>query len=321
MSTGSSSVNSVSPSSRVAFLFPGQGSQAVGMGLALYQNSRAAKAVFDQVDEALGLSLSRIIFEGPEDELRKTINAQPSILTVSLACLKAMEEALGQDRMPKASLMAGHSLGEYTALVVADVLSITDAVRLVRERGRLMQYAADLREGGMAAVMGMEDADLEEVCRETNTEISNMNTPDQTVISGETVAVGKAMELANARGARRTVALAVAGAFHSRLMEPAQEGLAKVVASLSFSDPSVPIVANCTGLPLTTAEEIKQELTSGLCTCVRWKDSVGYMIQAGITTFYEIGPGKVLSGMVKRINTDAEITSISDQESIQLLTA
>jgi [acyl-carrier-protein] S-malonyltransferase len=184
-----------------------------------------------------------------------------------------------------------------------------------------MQYAADLREGGMAAVMGMEDADLEEVCRETNTEISNMNTPDQTVISGETVAVGKAMELANARGARRTVALAVAGAFHSRLMEPAQEGLAKVVASLSFSDPSVPIVANCTGLPLTTAEEIKQELTSGLCTCVRWKDSVGYMIQAGITTFYEIGPGKVLSGMVKRINTDAEITSISDQESIQLLTA
>jgi [acyl-carrier-protein] S-malonyltransferase len=321
VSTGSSSVNSASPSSRVAFLFPGQGSQAVGMGLELYQNSRAAKAVFDQVDEALGLSLSRIFLEGPEDELRKTINAQPSILTVSLACLKAMEEALGQDRMPKAALMAGHSLGEYTALVVADVLSITDAVRLVRERGRLMQYAADLREGGMAAVMGMEDADLEEVCRETNTEISNMNTPDQTVISGETVAVGKAMELANARGARRTVALAVAGAFHSRLMEPAQEGLAKVVASLSFSDPSVPIVANCTGLPMTTAEEIKKELTSGLCTCVRWKDSVGYMIQAGITTFYEIGPGKVLSGMVKRINADAEIISISDQESIQLLTA
>jgi [acyl-carrier-protein] S-malonyltransferase len=320
LSTVFNSVNSTSAPSRIAFLFPGQGSQAVGMGLDLYQNSPAAKAVFDQVDEALGLSLSRIFFEGSEDELRKTINAQPSILTVSLACLKAMEEALGQDRMPKADLMAGHSLGEYTALVAADVLSITDAVRLVRERGRLMQYAADLREGSMAAIMGMEDADLEKICRETNTEISNTNTPDQTVISGEKSAVEKAMELANARGARRTVALAVAGAFHSRLMEPAQEGLAKIVNSLTFSDPSVPIVANCTSLPLNTAEEIKQELISGLCTCVRWKDSVQYMTQAGITTFYEIGPGKVLNGMIKRINTDAEITNIYDQESIQLLT-
>ena len=316
----SSSSSSVNPSSGVAFLFPGQGSQAVGMGLELYQSSPAAKAVFDQVDEALEMPLSRIFFEGPEDELRKTINAQPSILTVSLACLKAMEEALGQERMPKATLVAGHSLGEYTALVAAEVLSITDAARLVRERGRLMQYAAELSEGGMAAIMGMEDAALEEICRETNTEISNMNTPDQTVISGDKAAVEKAMELANDRGARRTVSLAVAGAFHSRLMEPAQEGLAKVVDRLTFNEPSVPIVANCTGLPLTTVEDIKHELTSGLCTCVRWKDSVEYMMQSGITTFYEIGPGRALSGMVKRINADAEITNVSDPESIQLLT-
>ena len=317
MSTSSSSAN---PGPKVAFLFPGQGAQAVGMGLDLYQNSPAAKAVFDQVDEALGASVSRIFFEGPEDELRRTVNAQPGIMTVSFACLKAMEEALGQDRMPNAALVAGHSLGEYTALVAAGVLSITDGARLVRERGRLMQYAADLKEGGMAAIMGMDDAALEEVCRETNTEISNVNTPDQTVISGEKVAVEKAMELATERGARRTVPLVVAGAFHSRLMEPAQEGLAKIVEDLTFNKPSIPIVANCTGLPLTTVEEIKQELTSGLCTCVRWKNSVGYMTQAGITAFYEIGPGRVLSGMVKRINEDAEVTNVSDLETIKLLT-
>jgi [acyl-carrier-protein] S-malonyltransferase len=291
------------------------------MGLELYQSSPAAKAVFDQVDEALETPLSRIFFEGPEDELRKTINAQPSILTVSLACLKAMEEALGQERMPKATLVAGHSLGEYTALVAAEVLSITDAARLVRERGRLMQYAAELSEGGMAAIMGMENAALEEICRETNTEISNMNTPDQTVISGDKAAVEKAMELATDRGARRTVSLVVAGAFHSRLMEPAREGLAKIVDALTFKQPSIPIVANCTGLPMTTVEEIKQELTSGICTCVRWKDSVEYMTQSGITTFHEIGPGKVLSGMVKRINENAEVINVSDPESIQLLTA
>ena len=319
MSASSNAINPASPASRIAFLFPGQGSQAVGMGLELYQSSPAAKAVFDEVDEALGTPLSKIFFEGPEDELRKTINAQPGIMTVSLACLKALEEALGQDRMPKAALVAGHSLGEYTALVAAGVLSIADAARLVRERGRLMQYAADLREGGMAAIMGMENAALEEICRETNTEISNINTQDQTVISGDKADVDRAMELANARGARRTVSLVVAGAFHSRLMEPAQEGLAKIVDSLTFKEPSIPIVANCTGLPLTTVEDIKHELTSGLCTCVKWKDSVEYMTKSGITTFYEIGPGKVLSGMVKRISADAEITNVSDPESIQLL--
>jgi len=184
-----------------------------------------------------------------------------------------------------------------------------------------MQYAADLKEGGMAAIMGMDDAALEEVCRETDTEISNVNTPDQTVISGEKAAVEKAMELATERGARRTVPLVVAGAFHSRLMQPAQEGLAKIVGDLTFNKPSIPIVANCTGLPLTTVEEIKQELTSGLCTCVRWKDSVLHKTQAGITTFYEKGPGRVISCMVKRIKEDAEVTNVSDLETIKALTA
>ena len=289
------------------------------MGLELYQSSPAAKAVFDEVDEALGAAVSRIFFEGPEAELTKTVNAQPGIMTVSMACLKAMEEALGKDRMPTPAMVAGHSLGEYTALVAAGALSIADGARLVRERGRLMQYAAELREGGMAAILGMDDAVLEEVCRETDTQISNINAPDQIVISGERQAVEKAMELASARGARRTVALAVAGAFHSRLMEPAQEGLAKIVGELTFHEPTVPVVANCTGRPLTTVEDIKQELVSGLCTCVQWKDSVAYMTQSGIGAFYEIGPGRVLSGMVKRNIPEADVTNVNDLESIRLL--
>ena len=284
------------------------------MGLDLYRESPAAKAVIDEVDEALGIPLSRIIFEGPEDELRRTVNAQPGIMAVSLACLRAMEEALGPANMPAPSLVAGHSLGEYTALVAAGALSASDAVRLVRERGRLMQYAADMSEGGMAAVLGMEDAALEEICRETDTEISNMNTPDQTVISGARAAVERAMELANERGARRTVALPVAGAFHSRLMQPAQEGLTAAIAGVALADAATPIVANCTGMPISTAGEIRTELTTGLCSCVRWRDCVQHMLESGVSVFYEIGPGRALAGMVKRIEPDAEVFNVGDAE-------
>ena len=305
---------------KAAFLFPGQGAQAVGMGLDLYQSSPAAKAVFDEVDEAIGEPFSRIIFEGPEDELRKTVNTQPGILTVSIACLRAAEEALGSDRMPVAAMAAGHSLGEYTALVAAGALSVTDGVRLVRERGRLMQYASELTEGGMAAILGLEEAALAEVCREAGTEISNINTADQIVISGERQAVERTMELATEKGARRTVPLVVAGAFHSRLMEPAQEGLTKIVGELTFHEPSFPIVANCTGQLITTAAEIKAELLSGLLSCVRWKGSVETMLSSGVSDFYEIGPGRVLTGMVRRINEEATVNNINDLESIQLLT-
>ena len=305
---------------KAAFLFPGQGAQAVGMGLDLYQSSPAAKAVFDEVDEAIGEPFSRIIFEGPEDELRKTVNTQPGILTVSIACLKAAEEALGSDRMPVAAMAAGHSLGEYTALVAAGALSVTDGVRLVRERGRLMQYASELTEGGMAAILGLEEAALAEVCREAGTEISNINTADQIVISGERQAVERTMELATEKGARRTVPLVVAGAFHSRLMEPAQEGLTKIVGELTFHEPSFPIVANCTGQLITTAAEIKAELLSGLLSCVRWKGSVETMLSSGVSDFYEIGPGRVLTGMVRRINEEATVNNMNDLESIQLLT-
>ena len=316
MSTGASFA---SPDSNVAFLFPGQGSQSVGMGLELYQNSPAAKAVFDQADLAVGEPITPILFEGPDEELKKTINTQPAILTVSLACLRAMEEGIRSNQMPRPAMVAGHSLGQYTALAAAGALDTADAVRLVRERGRLMQIASEMRPGGMAAILGMDPDILEEVCRETDTEIANVNAPGQIVISGDISAIEKAMELATAKGARRTVPLPVGGAFHSKLMEPAREGMAKALEDVTIHDPVIPVVANCTGRPMTTVGEIKEELISGICSAVRWKETVDYMTQSGITSFYEIGPGKVLGGLVKRINEEAEVINVSDPESIRLL--
>ena len=302
-----------------AFIFPGQGSQAVGMGLDLYQNSPAARAIFDQMDDSLGMNLSKLIFEGPEDELRMTVNAQPAILATSLACLKAAEEILGPSNMPEPSLVAGHSLGEYTALAASNAISISDAILLVRERGRFMQEAADTSIGGMAAIMGLDLESLEQICETTHTEISNLNTPDQTVISGDIESVQKAAEMADQMGARRTVQLPVAGAFHSRLMKPAQEGLSNVVASLQCVPPTTPIIANTSGLPISSVEELKNELISGLCSCVRWTDSVEYMINSGVSIFYEIGPGNALTGMVRRINEEAIVININDLESIKSL--
>ena len=316
MSTGAIYAN---PGSNVAFLFPGQGSQSVGMGLELYQNSPAAKAVFDQADQAVGEPLTPILFQGPDEELKKTINTQPAILTVSLACLRAMEEGIAGDQMPRPAMVAGHSLGQYTALAAAGALDVADAVRLVRERGRLMHMASEMRPGGMAAILGMDYDILEEVCKETDTQIANVNAPGQIVISGDVSSVEKAMELATARGARRTVPLPVGGAFHSRLMEPALEGMARALESVTIHAPVVPVVANCTGRPITTVEEIKEELISGICSAVRWKETVDYMTQSGISSFYEIGPGKVLTGLVKRMNEEAEVVNISDPESIRLL--
>lgn len=301
-----------------AFIFPGQGAQVVGMGLDLISSSNAAKEVFYQVDEALGVSISKIIFEGPEDDLRKTINAQPGILAMSLACLRAMEEFLGAD-MPQPSLVAGHSLGQYTALVVSGALDLTMAARLVRERGRLMQYAAELTDGGMAAIIGMEDEDIDAICEETGTEVSNLNAPGQTVISGESEAISNAIELAEARGARRAISLPVAGAFHSRLMNPAQKGLNEVIDGIHLGDADIPIIANSTGLPINDSESIKRELVESLCSPVRWRESISYMASRSINTFYEIGPGKALSGMVSRIQDGAIVINVGDWDNVQSL--
>lgn len=225
---------------KIAYVFPGQGSQEVGMGLQVYVHFASAREVFDEVDKTLGFPLSRLCFEGPEEELIQTVNVQPAILTVSIAYLKALQEASG-NKFPGPAFVAGHSLGEYTALVSAGVVSLADGVRLVRERGRLMHEAGRRKPGGMLAVIGMDRGTLEEICMYTGTELSNINCPGQVVISGSDENLAKARRLMQIKGARRVVPLKVSGAFHSSLMEPAIPGLKEVISRFTFCPPCVPI--------------------------------------------------------------------------------
>lgn len=303
---------------KVGGVFPGQGSQSPGMGLELYQNSKAARYVFNEADDVLGFRLSKMIFEGLDNELTDTINSQPAILVVSIASLEALREILG-DNTPKPLLLAGHSLGEYTSMIVAGVTSFSDGVRLVRERGRLMKQASENRPGGMAAILGLDQSVLEEVCAEVGVEIGNINSDDQLIISGDKIAVGRAMDLASARGAKKTLPLAVSGAFHSSLMEGARDELASIINGMEFNDPNIPIVGNSNAQPLTTAQEVKEELIDGLCKCVQWRDAVKFMAQSGVTHFIEFGPGRVLSALIKRIDKSAQAFNIDSPGSIQKL--
>lgn len=285
------------------------------MGKDLYDNFSGAREIFHRADEALGMKLSSLCFEGPENELRRTINAQPAILAVSLACLNACEmlRAFPPDKKP--NYVAGHSLGEYTALVAARVLSVENAIRLVRERGRLMQRASLLHKGGMAAILGLDETTCEEVCVQTGAQIANINTADQIVISGSREDLARAMDLAKARGARRVIPLDVSGAFHSQLMRPAAAGMAEAISRFPFKEPTTPIVANCTGKPIFTSAEVKHELIAQLCNCVRWRRSVEYMVDAGVSTFIEMGHGNILSELVKRISKDVE--ALNAEESLK----
>ena len=301
---------------KIAHVFPGQGSQSVGMGYKLYQSSPKAKEVFQEADEALGFPISRLCFEGPEDELRQTINAQPAIMTVSVACLRAASEV---NHAVSPAFVAGHSLGEYTALVAANVLDFTDAIRLVRERGRLMQKAGEIKPGVMAAVIGLDEAALKEICCESGAEIANFNCSAQIVISGSKETLARAIELAKARDARRVIPLQVSGAFHSTLMQPTIEGLSEAISQINFRTPEIPIVVNSTAQPVTTAEGVKEELLRQLCNCVQWQPSVEYMVGEGISTFIEIGPGQVLSGLIKRISDKVRVFNMCDPESIKAL--
>jgi len=285
------------------------------MGKDLFEGSRAAREVFEEIDDALNRKLTTVIFDGPEDELRRTENTQPAIMAVSLACLKAIEEEAGEAVTP--ALYAGHSLGEYTALAASGALSTADTARLVVERGRLMQLACDERPGGMAALIGIDELAVADVCRETGTTMANVNNAQQIVISGDHMDLARAVDLASARGAKKCVLLKVGGAFHSPLMEPAQASLAEAIDSMPFCDPAAPIVGNVDALPHSTAADVRKALTAHLMSCVQWTRSVDCMTAQGVDEFVEIGPGKVLTGLMRRINRKAAVATVGDLDSVR----
>jgi [acyl-carrier-protein] S-malonyltransferase len=304
---------------KTAYIFPGQGVQFVGMGKDLYDGFNSARAVFNQADQAVGFALSELCFNGPEDELKKTINAQPAIVTVSLALLVAMRETIYNNKLPALSLVAGHSLGEYTALAAAGVVDFASAIFLTRKRGELMHRAGQQNPGGMAAVIGLEEPILEELCSHTGAKIANINCPGQLVISGNKESVAAVSAAAEEKGASRIVQLQVSGAFHTGLMQPAADALAEVIAGINFNDALVPIVANTSAAEITSAADIKGELLRQLCHSILWQRSMEHMIDSGVTTFLEIGPGRVLSGLMRRINRNANTINIGDAEAIKNL--
>ncbi len=301
-----------------AFVFPGQGSQAVGMGRALAAVSPAAAAVFAEADGALGERLARLAWEGPAEELDLTVNAQPALLAASIAFLRALEERRAVDgRAPLAPVFAaGHSMGQYSALVAAGVISLADGIRLVRERGRLMQASGEGSPGAMAAIIGLPDERIDDLVATGAAHgtfgIANRNSPGQVVVSGVRPAVEAAAAAAKGMGARRAIVLPVSVAAHSPLMAGAAAGMAAALANVAFSEPVIPLLANADASPLTTAAACRAELVDHLTTGVDWIAAVTAMRAAGVTRFVEVGPGRVLSGLVRRIAPDAEILPLDD---------
>jgi [acyl-carrier-protein] S-malonyltransferase len=295
---------------KIAYVFPGQGSQKVGMGLDLYNSFDSVKAIFQEADSTLGFSLSKLIFEGPEEELRQTVNAQPALVVMSLACYQSALAVNDRPKIEKPLFLAGHSLGEYTALAIAGVLDYQTTVYMARERGRLMYEAGQLTAGSMAAILGLDEQAVTAICQETGTSLANINCPGQLVISGPKENIEKAIVLARSRGAARALPLQVSGAFHSPLMQPASDGLSAIINKLSFHDPEIPVLANTSAQPLNTAAEIKNELMQQLCHSVQWQRSVEYMVEKGVSTFIEIGSGNVLTGLIKRINKNVKTMNI-----------
>jgi [acyl-carrier-protein] S-malonyltransferase len=299
---------------KTAFIFPGQGSQYVGMGKDFFDADDDSRKLFRHADEVLGFSLGKICFEGPEDELKQTFNTQPAIFLHSLVVFRKLTRS-------KVDMVAGHSLGEYSALVAAGAISFEDALKLVRLRGELMQRAGEEQKGTMAAVVGLLPEAIEEVCREASStgiiQAANFNSPGQIVISGSVDGVSKGMELAKARGAKLVKELVVSGAFHSPLMASARDGLKKKLDGTRIVDASIPVYANVTAEPVTKAEDIRDLLFRQLTSPVRWEESVIHMVRDGADSFIEVGPGKVLQGLVKRIAANAQASGFDKFTDIQ----
>jgi [acyl-carrier-protein] S-malonyltransferase len=305
--------------STIAFVFPGQGSQFVGMGHAIAQSSAAAAAVWAAADAALGEAISTLAWEGPEEDLNRTENSQPALLAASIAYLEAVKERWYelQVDIPDPAFAAGHSMGQYTALVAAGALALEDAVRLVRIRGQQMQASGAGHEGRMAAIIGLDDARLPELVERASAHgvfgVANRNSPGQVVVSGERPAVEAALPVAKELGAKRAIELPVSVAAHSPLMAEAATAMREVLAGITFRDPEPPLLANADGRLISTADACRDELVDHLTTGVDWVGAVRTMEAAGITTFIEIGPGQVLTGLIKRIAPDATVISLDDR--------
>jgi len=302
-----------------ALVFPGQGSQAVGMGKALAENFPVAREVFARVDAALGEALSRVIFEGPEAELTLTANAQPALMATSLAVVRVLESEAGLDVQRDAAFVAGHSLGEYSALCAAGALTLEDAARLLRVRGQAMQRAVPVGEGAMAAILGLDFSEVSKIAAQAASDLyltgaiceaANDNGGGQVAISGTKAAVERAMELAKLKGAKRALPLPVSAPFHCSLMRPAAEAMAEALRTTSVRAPKIPLVANVSAEPLVDPEAIRASLVAQVTGTVRWRESVLYMTAHGVTRFVELGAGKVLAGLIKRIADGATASSV-----------
>jgi [acyl-carrier-protein] S-malonyltransferase len=301
---------------KVAFVFPGQASQYPGMGKELAEKYPVARAVFDEADKALGFSVSKLCFEGSEDDLKLTANTQPAILTVSVAASRVLaEKGITPD------FVAGHSLGEYSALVAAGSLKFADAVKLVRKRGTYMQEAVPAGQGAMAAIMGLSPAVVQDACkRAAEGEIcapANLNSPEQTVISGHAGAVKRAVEIASQLGAKRSMVLAVSAPFHSALMMPAQEKLEKDLNATAFADLQVPLVTNVDADSIRQGEEARSALIRQVTMAVRWEESMRMLLDEGVNTFVEVGPGRVLTGLMRQIERSVATLNVEDEKSLQ----
>ncbi len=300
--------------SKTALLFAGQGAQGVGMGRDLAEQYPSARALFDRANETLGYDLAQICFEGPEDALTQTENAQPGIFLVSWVTLELLKE-----EMPDLTFeaIAGLSLGEFTALTAAGVMSFEDGLRIVRQRGRFMQEACDATEGGMAAIIGLDEATTREMCDAADVELANLNCPGQLVISGTAAGIEEACELAKGKGAKRALPLTVAGAYHSRLMESACPKLEAALREVPLNLPNVPVISNVTAKPHTTEDKILQRLVEQVTSSVLWEVSIRHLMNGGFTRFIELGPGTALTGFMRRIDRESEVLNVADLGSLE----